>query len=154
MEKFSIEFSRSEHLETLLSHRMRMWMEIYPDMKTNNEAHTKLTREWLKEKLDDGSMIAILVRTHEGKIAGSGCILVQEDQPRPDSSMIKRPYLLSMFVEEEYRNQGAATLIVRSAISWAREHGYDRMTLHASEAGRALYEKMGFRQTNEMRLFL
>ena len=111
-------------------------------------------REWLEEKLGDKTMVAILVKDREGKIAGSGCILIQEDQPRPNSIMIRRPYLLSMYTEKNLRRMGVATIIVKNAIKWARDHGFDRMTLHASETGKSLYEKMGFRQTNEMRLLL
>lgn len=154
MENFSVEFTGLEYMETLLSHRMSMWKEIRPDTDINDERFLSLTRNWLKEKLGNSSMTAIIAKTPEGNIAGSVCILIQEDQPRPNSSMVKRPYLLSMFIEPEYRNLGIATLMVKAAITWAMENGYDRMSLHASDAARSIYEKMGFRQTNEMRLFL
>ena len=154
MDDFTVEYSGLESLEILLSHRMQMWKEIYPNMSANDEKFSSLTREWLEEKLGDKTMVAILVKDREGKIAGSGCILIQEDQPRPNSIMIRRPYLLSMYTEKNLRRMGVATIIVKNAIKWARDHGFDRMTLHASETGKSLYEKMGFRQTNEMRLLL
>ena len=36
-------------------------------------------------------------------------------------------------------------------IAWARAERLDRLVLHASDEGRALYERLGFIQTNEMR---
>jgi hypothetical protein len=36
-------------------------------------------------------------------------------------------------------------------MDWSREQGFDRVVLHASDAGRPLYEKIGFKPTNEMR---
>ncbi len=39
-------------------------------------------------------------------------------------------------------------------LAWCREQGFGSVSLHASEAGRLLYETMGFEPTNEMRLRL
>jgi hypothetical protein len=36
-------------------------------------------------------------------------------------------------------------------LDWARRESLDTLVLHASDDGRALYEKLGFVQTNEMR---
>ena len=39
-------------------------------------------------------------------------------------------------------------------VAWCREQGYKTVSLHASEDGRHLYEALGFKPTNEMRLGL
>ena len=36
-------------------------------------------------------------------------------------------------------------------LAWARAERLDRLVLHASDAGRPLYERLGFAATNEMR---
>ena len=41
---------------------------------------------------------------------------------------------------------------MQRAIDWSRKQGLDRLILHASDEGRLLYEKLGFLQSNEMRL--
>jgi hypothetical protein len=40
---------------------------------------------------------------------------------------------------------------MRQVIAWAGEAGIHTLVLHASEAGRPLYERLGFASTNEMR---
>jgi hypothetical protein len=40
---------------------------------------------------------------------------------------------------------------MHTLLQWAREQGFDRVVLHASDAGRSLYESLGFKSTNEMR---
>jgi predicted N-acetyltransferase YhbS len=40
---------------------------------------------------------------------------------------------------------------VRAAVAWAAERGASGVVLHASADGRALYERLGFEATNEMR---
>ena len=41
-----------------------------------------------------------------------------------------------------------------AVIAWCRDEGLRSLSLHASDFGRALYEELGFRPTNEMRLYL
>jgi len=42
-------------------------------------------------------------------------------------------------------------MLMHRLLGWAQAEGYDRVSLHASDAGRALYASLGFRPTNEMR---
>jgi hypothetical protein len=39
-------------------------------------------------------------------------------------------------------------------IDWCKREGFARVSLHASAAGRHLYQSLGFEDTNEMRLKL
>ena len=59
--------------------------------------------------------------------------------------------IVNVFTEPEWRRRGVAKLLMEQIISWARAERLDRLVLHASDEGRALYEQMGFIQTNEMR---
>ena len=40
---------------------------------------------------------------------------------------------------------------MRQVIRWAEAERLDRLVLHASEEGRALYQRLGFAASNEMR---
>ena len=51
-----------------------------------------------------------------------------------------------------WRHQGVAQLPDgKQIIDWSRAENLDRLVLHASDAGRTLYEGLGFTTTNEMR---
>jgi predicted acetyltransferase len=41
--------------------------------------------------------------------------------------------------------------IVKEAMKWGSESGYPWMMLHATAAGRGVYEKLGWEPTSEMR---
>ncbi len=139
--------------ELLIEHRLKMWKEIYPDLEDMVEMSRQLTVEWLDRKLDSGEMVPFVA--YEGReVLGSGCLLIKEDQVRVNSSCISYPYLLSMYTEPKHRNKGVGTAITERAIQWSRDNGYDRIGLHASPFGKGMYEKLGFRDTNEMRLWL
>jgi GNAT superfamily N-acetyltransferase len=69
--------------------------------------------------------------------------------PRP-----QRAWIVNMFTEPEYQRRGLARRLVREMIDWGRASGLRFLYLHASDAGRPLYESMGFVANNEMRLAL
>ena len=43
---------------------------------------------------------------------------------------------------------------MQTIIGWCQREGFNRVTLHASDQGRRLYESLGFEPSNEMRLHL
>jgi predicted N-acetyltransferase YhbS len=42
------------------------------------------------------------------------------------------------------RRHGAGTLLARQCVDWLREHGVQTVLLYATEAGRPIYERLGF----------
>jgi GNAT superfamily N-acetyltransferase len=56
-----------------------------------------------------------------------------------------------VYTEPAWRRRGVADALMRQVIRWAEAERLDRLVLHASEAGRALYQRLGFAPTNEMR---
>ena len=59
--------------------------------------------------------------------------------------------VINVFTEPDWRRRGLATLLMKQIIGWARAERLNRLVLHASDEGRAVYERLGFIQTNEMR---
>ena len=59
-----------------------------------------------------------------------------------------------MYAEPGARRVGVARRLMEAMIEWCRDEGYGSVSLHASAAGRPLYENMGFQPTNEMTLKL
>jgi GNAT superfamily N-acetyltransferase len=154
MTKFEISLAKAEDVELLVKHRVGMWKDIRPEFAEKAKEMEDLTRQWIKTKLSEGKLIGFIVKTQTGIMAGSGCIWLREDAPRPINPRLETPYLLSMYTEEGFRRAGVASMIIQCAIDWSREHGYKTMSLHASDAGIPVYEKFGFKQTTEMRLML
>lgn len=154
MENFLVSYGSLKDLELLVEHRLNMWKDIHPDLVDQIESSREFTSRWIERKLQTNELIAFIVKSKDEAVMGSGCILIKEDQPRASTLKLSFPYILSMFTEPEHRGKGVASAIVREAIEWSRNNGYDRISLHASDKGRSLYEKFGFLQTNEMRLKL
>ncbi len=148
---FRISYAAADDIELLVAHRLNMWRDIHPELGSKVDESEDATRVWIRKKLARGELVGFIARAPGGKVAGSGCIWIREEQPRPSNPLQKVPYLMSMYTEREFRRMGVARLIVKRAMRWCEEHRYDRLNLHASTQGRPLYESLGFEQTQEMR---
>ncbi|NER46080.1 MAG: GNAT family N-acetyltransferase [Symploca sp. SIO1A3] len=66
----------------------------------------------------------------------------------------KYGYIWNVYVELPYRNQGFAKKLTSLACDYLKFLGCTRAILHASPLGKPVYDRMGFYQSNEMRLDL
>ncbi len=154
MAQFEISQATMKDIEILVRHRLGMFNDMYPELDKEVQASEQQTRQWLRERLLDGTLVGFIVRTEDRQMAGSGCLWIKKEQPNPTHPRLEAPYLLSMYTEKRFRRKGVARLVVKTAIAWSREHGYDRISLHATDVGKSLYEEFGFKPTNEMQLQL
>ncbi len=152
--KFRVYFATPDDIDLLVAHRMNMWRDIHPELDSKIDESEKFTRDWIGRRLAAGRLVGFIAKAAGGKVAGSGCLWVREEQPRPTNPRQEVPYLMSMYTEKEFRRKGVAKLIVKSALKWCRDHKYERIVLHASEAGKPLYQEFGFESSSEMRLKL
>ena len=61
----------------------------------------------------------------------------------------KRAHLMNVFTKKEYRRQGIAGKMLNMLIDEAKEKGVTEIRLDATDMGRALYKKFGFRESEE-----
>lgn len=88
------------------------------------------------------------------EVVASGALKFVDWLPRPDYRRRGLVYAHSVYTAPKYRRNGLARRILNAMIAYCRENGWPRINLHASELGRGLYEDLGFKPTNEMRLVL
>jgi GNAT superfamily N-acetyltransferase len=142
-------------LPTLVRHRRRMWEDIGGRTRAELDRADPAYRRWVVRETRAHRFIGFLIEDGDGRVAGSGAIWLQPMQPRPGRlSRLRMPYIMSMYTEPDFRGRGVASRIVRAMVRWATRRGYRRTFLHASHAGRPVYEKLGFVNGSEMRLEL
>jgi GNAT superfamily N-acetyltransferase len=152
--RFRLKRASVDDLEVLVKHRECMWRDIHDDPDDKISLSSRLYRSWLRRKLKSGRVIAYIVANEKGKPVASGCIWLQASLPAPRRLRPLTPYIMSMYTASSYRKKGLATMVINEIINWCREQKYSQVRLHASDFGRPLYEKLGFKPTSEMRLEL
>lgn len=140
-------------LDTILHHRRHMFIEMGYKDEDALDAMESSSAPFITRCLGNGSFRGWFVEM-EGRVVAGGALIVLEFPSSPRDHSTHRAWILNMYTEPEYRGRGFATSLMETMINWCREHGYRWVSLHASDAGRPLYETLGFKPTNEMRLML
>ena len=109
---------------------------------------------WLREKMIAGEYLAWMAESPDGSVAGGLGLWLMDWPPHLIGPGAPRGNILNVYTEAPFRRQGVARRLMETALEWCRAKGVRAVILHASEEGRALYEQLGFRPTNEMRLLV
>ena len=131
--------------------RLRMFRSMGVADDARLSALASVQDPWTRQALTDGRMTG-LVAESDGEVVGALQIAWVDLPPSLRDLRGRKAYLLGLYVVPAARQGGVARALVERAIEEARAGGVELITLHASDAGRPLYEKLGFEPTSEMRL--
>ena len=157
-QNLSLRLATIGDIPVLVSHRRKMFEDM---AALNGEQHDRAGLEamddayrvLLRYEIPAGST-RVWVIEDAGKLAASGALKFTDWLPRPDGSRRGLVYVHSVYTEQAYRRTGLARRILNAMIDYCGDNGWPRISLHASELGRRLYEDLGFKPTNEMRLIV
>lgn len=138
--------------ETIQAQRDAMFTEMGSDV-ARVRASSAPSLAWLRAALADGSYSGLLIETGAQVVAGAG-VSWQVLPPSPSTITPLRAYIQNVYVAPEGRGQGLARYLMGILLAECRTRGVEQVSLHASDAGRPTYERLGFVPTNEMRLKL
>lgn len=141
-------------LEHILHHRLAMFEEMGSRDAAVLDQVEAVSREYFTEALRAGTYVGWMAEDSNAQVVGGGGIVVADWPGYPGENHAKRAWILNMYTEPEARRCGVARRLIQAMVEWCRGEGYRSVSLHASAAGRPLYEGMGFQPTNEMSLKL
>ena len=138
----------------ILHHRRSMFQDMGEGSAEDLDRMVAATAPWLERALADGSYQGWLAETAERRVVAGGGVLVSSWPAGPYDPYTRRALIINVYTEPEVRRRGLARQLMLLMIQWLKEQGFNSVVLHASDAGRHLYETLGFTPTNEMRLRL
>jgi GNAT superfamily N-acetyltransferase len=138
----------------ILHHRRSMFEDMQEGTREDLDRMIDATVPWLAQALADGSYRGWLAQDPQGRVVAGGGILVSSWPAGPRDPVTRRAVILNVYAEPDFRRQGLARRLMLLMIQWLKDQGFSSVVLHASDAGRHLYETLGFQPTNEMRLSL
>lgn len=139
-------------------HRARMFQDMGDVSPEMFEALREKAEPALEAKLRSGNYLGWLATDPQdpGKIVAGAGVFLGEILPRPfrreKITEGRQATIVNVFTEPAWRKRGIAALLLQEIIKWCRAQGIERITLHASKEGRSLYQRLGFTDSNEMRL--
>lgn len=151
-EPFPIRAAAPADAATIIHHRRAMFFDMGRRDEAWLDGVAASFLPWVRQKLETGEYLGwFAVAPDQSVAAGAGLWLLDWFPHRLDRGSL-RGYLLNVYTEPAFRRRGLARQLVQVALDHCRERGITIATLHASDEGRPLYESMGFKQTNEMRI--
>lgn len=153
-EAFAIRRAALADVPVIVRQRRRMFEEMGEGAPEALDAMDEQIALWLAGKIERDDYLGWFVVDENGEpVSGLGLWII-EWPAGPLDAVGRRAYLMNVYTEPRCRGRGFARRLVQTAIAWAREQGMMTVLLHASDAGRPIYEALGFKQTAEMRYLI
>ena len=158
---FQIRLAIASDLELISWHRARMFADMGELPTELFDSFRAQSLETLRRVFAEEKYVGWLASPKDQPdkiVAGAGVALRKTvPHPQPDSKGKidivggRQAIIQNVYTEPDWRRRGLAALLIKTILDWAREQGIGSVVLHASDAGRAVYERLGFVATNEMR---
>ncbi len=156
---FAVRQAGASDIPLLARHRAAMFRDMGHLSSHQEEPLAQATASYLRDALPRGEYLAWVAESRGTPpiiIGGAGVQLRPIlPRPRPDDNDLElgpEAIVLNVYVEPGWRRRGVGEALMRTVLDALAVRGIRRIVLHASENGRRLYERLGFRPTNEMRL--
>ena len=151
---FEIRAATIDDVETIAAHRRAMFFEMGYLDRAVLDAMTAAFRPWLLRKMGEGEYLAWLAVRADGSVAAGLGLWLMDWPPHMVGPGSRRGNILNVYTNPDSCRQGLARRLMEVALDWCRTNGIRAVILHSSKDGRPIYERLGFRPTNEMRLML
>jgi GNAT superfamily N-acetyltransferase len=146
-----------EDAPSIARHRVEMFRDM-GQVPAGELAHKLLneSKAALASVLADGSYAGWLVIDGPGSVVAGAGVHIKPQLPRFTHNGTRVatspvPLVVNVYTEVQWRRRGVAKALMNTVLQWSAAEGFDRVVLHASDAGRPLYLSLGFVATNEMR---
>jgi GNAT superfamily N-acetyltransferase len=153
-ECYSIRQATLADAEIIVRHRREMFFDMGDRDAAALDELAKAFHAWLVEKMSRQEYLGWFAIAEDGSVAAGAGVWLMNWPPGLHTSEPWRGNILNVYTEHAHRRRGLARTLVTTARDWCGGRGIHIVILHSSDAGRPLYEALGFQPTNEMRVFL
>jgi ribosomal protein S18 acetylase RimI-like enzyme len=156
---FSVRLAVAGDIPVLARQRVTMFRDMAKLAAALEEPLERATAEYMTNALPRGEYLAWVAEASglRSAIIGGAGVQLRPILPRPregavDLELGPEAMVLNVYVEPDWRRRGVGEALMRTLLDELATRRIRRIVLHAADAGRRLYERLGFVGTNEMRL--
>lgn len=143
-----------EDVGSFLHLRLKLFYELQEIERDDDVEKLKnSTMEYYLKNIDKTLITYGVIE--KDKIVSIGSLCLFERIPYIENLSGKEGYILNIYTLPEYRKKGYGKEIIKKLIEYSKDIGIKRLWLNASDEGKKLYSKLGFKnKENEMEIFL
>ena len=146
--------ARIEDIPALVKLRRIMFESMGDYGEDNLDKSDELSAKYFEQNIPTNEFNGWVVEGVKKEIISCGGVVIDTHPPGPFNLSGKIAYIMNICTLPEYRQKGAATLVISTILDWISTKGITNVTLHATEGGKSLYKKFKFNDSNEMYLRL
>lgn len=151
VEEITIRQATIADIPDLVRLRRLMFESMGFDDPAQPDAADEAAAAYFCAEIPAGRFYGWLAIASTGEAVGSGGAVIDQHPPGPSNLSGKIGYLMNLVTVPSYRRRGIGRRVMQTILQWFAEQGIHRVTLHATDVGRPLYEELGFVDSNEMR---
>jgi GNAT superfamily N-acetyltransferase len=151
---FSIRRATVADAPIITAQRRAMFTDMRVGARADLDAMDAQFGPWVAQALASGAYFGWFATTEQGTIIAGAGMSIEDFPATPRDQTGRRAYVMNVYTDPQYRHQGLAWRLMQTLLAWCRANGLHTVALQASDEGRPLYESLGFKSTNEMRLKL
>lgn len=143
-----MEFVRAEKedVRALIESRVVYLRAVMGAMSEAEEAETRQKLLPFFHNHLERDLFAFCARDSKEGIVATAFLMVYEKPFRPDGGSGRYGVVYNVVTKEGFRGRGLATALIEHLLAGAKAMGLERVMLNATDAGRPIYEKLGFRE--------
>jgi ribosomal protein S18 acetylase RimI-like enzyme len=150
-----IKEASSRDYPLIAEHFYRLWQDNDVSADSIEPNWCNITLQFIDHAERELSYKAFVVEVDGTVVGSTSCQLFAGLYPNVLAEQYRKyGYIWGVYVEPAYRGQGLAKRLTQKAITYLKTLGCTRAILHASPSGKPVYTKLGFKESNEMRLDL
>lgn len=141
-------------VELLVNTRLNLLEEDSGEMTDQERQLLYLSnKSYMETGISNGSFYAFLAFDGDAPV-GSCSVCLYSVLPGRKLPNGRNAYIQNMFVTPLYRRNGVGKILTSMCIKEAMERSYSRISLHATQKGKLLFQQCGFKMEDNEKLVL
>ena len=146
----TIRRATAEDSELITRHRKAMFEDMRAAPEPVLDEMARNFEPWVHRMITEDKYAGWVASDGEQSVASAGLLILDWAPHFLDPRCEQRGYILNVFVDPAYRGRGIAKTLTLECMTEAKRRGIRVVALHASKKGQPVYERLGFKPSNEM----
>jgi ribosomal protein S18 acetylase RimI-like enzyme len=134
-------------IPTLVELRKKQLIDEGEKLSADSGYNQQLT-DYFTSSISDETFISWVIEDG-GEIVATSGLCFYSLPPSFSNPSGRNAYITNMYTKPEYRRRGIAAELLDMVIAEAKERDYTVARLHTSEYGRSIYQKAGFKYSED-----
>ncbi|NNU78142.1 GNAT family N-acetyltransferase [Clostridium estertheticum] len=140
-----IRMARIEDIDSIVKLRIELLNEANKNIENYDwDKYSSILKAFYYESLSNRRVIAFLVE-EKGSIVATSMVCFYNITPSLHNLEGKMALLTDMYTIPTYRKKGFGMALLKNTMECVKKLGYLKVVLNATDSGRKLYEKYGFK---------